>query len=107
MMRDRKRTSQGPEERGGGITDQPARDELHAVVNELEGLQGRLLGLRNRLPPSPMEASPEDDPDADPDVPAEIRRVVECVLQDSIRPAIRDLLGAAEYRPGEDAGEEA
>jgi hypothetical protein len=104
-MRDRKRGSQ-TEERGGLLTDQPARDELHAVVQELEGLQGRLLGLRNRLPTSPTEMSPQDDPDADPDVPVEIRRVIECVLQDSIRPAIRDLLGAAEYRPGEEAGEE-
>ena len=49
--------------------------------------QGRLLGLRNRALPSPTEMSPKDDLDADLDVPAEIRRVINCVLQDSIRPA--------------------
>ena len=39
------------------------------------------------LSPSPTEMSPQDDPDADLDVPTEIRRVIDCVLQDSIRPA--------------------
>ncbi|HSK74853.1 MAG TPA: hypothetical protein VLQ45_00215 [Thermoanaerobaculia bacterium] len=75
-----------------------ARDELHHVIQELEGLQGRLLNLRQGLPPS--RERPEDDLNADPDVSTEMGRVIECVLQDSIGPAVRDLLAAAEYRPG-------
>lgn len=79
------------------ITVQNARDELHNLVKELEGLQGRLMELRRGLPPPP--SSPEDDLDPDPDASTEMKRVIECVLQDSLGPAIRDLLAAAEYRP--------
>ena len=84
------------------ITVQDARAELHNVIQELEGLQGRLLALRRDLPPPPP-ARPDDDLNADPDVSTEMSRVIECVLQDSVEPAIRDLLAAAEYRPGGDA----
>jgi len=75
-----------------------ARDELHHLIQELEGLQGRLLTLRQGLPPSPER--PEADLNANPDVSTEMGRVIECVLEDSVRPAIRDLIAAAEYRPG-------
>lgn len=92
-MRDRKRVSQG----GGSTSLDAARDELHDVIQELEGLQGRLLTLRQSLPPSAERS--EDDLNADPDVSTEMGRVIECVLQDSVGPAIRDLIAAAEYRP--------
>lgn len=93
-MRDRKRAS----EQAGLIPLDAARDELHHLIHELEGLQGRLLTLRQSLPPSPER--PEADLNADPDLSTEMARVIECVLQDSVGPAIRDLIGAAEYRPG-------
>lgn len=75
-----------------------ARTELQALVRELEGFQGRLLALRQRLPLSP-QATPEKDVHSDPDVPDEMARVIDCVLLDSIGPAIRDLAAAAEYVP--------
>ena len=77
-----------------------ARKDLQSVIKELEGLQGRLLEIRRALPPTPP--TPEDDL-ADPDAPTEMKRVIECVLQDCVGPAIRDLLGAVEYRPGVEA----
>lgn len=76
-----------------------AKTELHALIRELEGFQGRLLALRQRLPLK-LQASPGKDLDSDPDVPNEIAQVIDCVLLDSIGPAIRDLAAAAEYEPG-------
>lgn len=84
------------------ITIHDATAELHDLIRELEGLQGRLHGLRDNLPPAAIEAGP-DDVNADPDVATEMGRVIDCVLQDSIGPAIRDLLAATEYRPGGEA----
>lgn len=75
-----------------------ARTELHSLIRELEAFQGRLLALRQRLRVSP-QASPERDLHADPDVPNEMARVIDCVLLDSIGPAIRDLAAAADYDP--------
>jgi hypothetical protein len=81
------------------ISDAIAKTELHTLVRELEGFQGRLLALRQRLPFSPQVA-PGEDLNSDPDVPTEITWVIDCVLLDSIGPAIRDLSAAAEYEPG-------
>jgi hypothetical protein len=78
------------------ITVQSARAELQTVIQELEGLQGRLLEIRRGLPPP--SPSPEDDLSADPDVSTEMGRAIECVLEDRIQPAVRALLAAAEYR---------
>jgi hypothetical protein len=69
-----------------------ARAELREIVRDLEALQSRLLKLKEGV----TSTSPEDD-QMDPET--EIRTVVECVLQDSIRPAIRDLRDAASYQP--------
>jgi hypothetical protein len=79
------------------ISAETAREELQAVVKELEGIQGRLLEIGRGLPPPPP--TPEDDL-ADPDAPTEMKRVIECVLHDCVGPAIRDLLAAVEYRLG-------
>ena len=38
--------------------------------------------------------------EAEMDVATEVRSVIECVLNDSIEPAIRDLAAAASYRQG-------
>lgn len=75
-----------------------ARTELQALVRELEGFQGRLLALRQKLRPTP-QATPEIDLLSDPDFLNEMTRVIDCVLLDSIGPAIRDLAAAADYDP--------
>lgn len=82
------------------ISGAVAQSEVESLVRELEGFQGRLLALRQRLPLSPHAPSPEEDLDSEPDIPSEIARVIDCVLLDSIGPAIRDLSTVAEYQPG-------
>lgn len=82
------------------ISAETAREELQSVVKDLEGLQGRLVEMRRALPPPPPTL--EDDY-GDPDASTEMTRVIECVLQDCVGPAIRDLLAAVEYRPGVEA----
>src|SRR5689334_15004418 len=93
-MRDRKAVSK----KSDSIPLDAAREELHHLVQELEGLQGRLLTLRQGLPSS--AGRHEDDLSADPDASTEIGRTIECVLEDRIQPAVRALLAAAEYRSG-------
>ncbi|HKV10913.1 MAG TPA: hypothetical protein VJ725_22430 [Thermoanaerobaculia bacterium] len=84
------------------ISGTTARTELQALVRELEGFQGRLLALRQKLRPSP-QATPEIDLLSDPDFLNQMTRVIDCVLLDSIGPAIRDLEAAAKYESGSHA----
>ena len=73
-----------------------ARAELSRVIEELESIGRRLERVRAILP-VPAEESLRLD-ETEMDVATEIRSVVECVLSDSLRPAIRDLQAAAGYR---------
>ena len=73
-----------------------AQAEVAEVARELTALRYRLLGVVASLGPKQEGAAETDD---DPDVATEVRSVVECVLQDSIRPAITDLLAASQYSP--------
>jgi hypothetical protein len=70
-----------------------AQAELRKIVTELELLRSRLLEIVETLPKPPGEVENEDEMD----VATEIRSVIECVLTDNIRPAIRDLRTAAAY----------
>jgi hypothetical protein len=76
-----------------------AQGEIRAAVRDLRSIRLRLLGLVSTLPPSPAETSPllEVEP-ADPKT--ELRAVVECVVNDSLVPAIRDLESVAEAGQG-------
>lgn len=81
-----------------GATEQPAQEELRQIAGELRALCRRLEGVHQRLPVPSNEALILLG-EADMDVATEVRSVIECVLNDSLRPAIRDLEAAAEYRP--------
>lgn len=59
--------------------EQAAQDELFEAVANLKSLRFRLLGVGSTLPSSTAG-----------------REIVECVLVDSLEPAIRDLTTAAE-----------
>lgn len=61
---------------------------MRDVAREFEALRYRLLGLRASLPAS---ADEEEAGGA-----ADLRAVIDCVLADSINPAIRDLRKAAD-----------
>lgn len=77
------------------MTDvEAARAEIREILRELKPLKFRLLGVAASLPPSPAETSPL--PDVEPADPrTEIRSIVECVVNDSLGPAIRDLDGVS------------
>jgi len=75
-----------------------ARERLQEAAAQLEALQRQLREIHDSLPVS----SHEDLMllgEEDMDVATETRSVIECVLNDSIQPAIRDLKSVAAYRP--------
>lgn len=87
-----------------GAPEKPAQKEVRKIAGELGALCRRLEGVHQSLP------IPSDEAlmllgEADMDVATEVRSVIECVLNDSLRPAVRDLHAAADYRPPVD-GEE-
>jgi hypothetical protein len=77
-----------------------AQADLRGIVEELDGIHSRLESLHARLPVPPEETAMLMG-EQEMDVSTEIRSVIECVLTDSLRPAIRDLAAAASYRPRE------
>jgi hypothetical protein len=70
-----------------------AQAELRKIVAELESLRSRLLEIVETLPKPPGDVEDEEEMD----IATEVRSVIECVLTDNIRPAIRDLRTAASY----------
>ena len=77
-----------------------AQAELREIVGDLDAIRGRLEEIHARLPVPPEETAMLVG-EREMDVSTEIRSVIECVLNDSLRPAIRDLAAAASYRPRE------
>jgi hypothetical protein len=80
-------------------TEIAAQEEIRQIAKELDTIRRRLLDLHESLPPAPLEAvmfAGEEDLD----VTTEVRTIIECVVQDSIQPAIRDLEAAADYQAG-------
>jgi hypothetical protein len=75
-----------------------ARVRLQEAATQLEALQRQLKEIHDSLPVSSREdlmLLGEEDMD----VATETRSVIECVLNDCIQPAIRDLKAVAAYRP--------
>jgi len=81
------------------MTEAAAQEEIRRIARDLETIRTRLLEVHEDLSPPPREDAAADDVD-EMDVTTEVRSVIECVLADSLRPAIRDLHAAAEYRAG-------
>ena len=79
-------------------TEALAQAALRQIVQELDTIRGRLTEIHERLPVPPEETAMLMG-EQETDVATEIRSVIECVLSDSLRPAIRDLAAAASYRP--------
>ena len=73
-----------------------AEDVLEKLAEDLKKIEKRMEVLHGNVP-APAIGDREEDKDEEMDVPTEIRSVIDCVLTDSIRPAIRDLLAAAAY----------
>jgi hypothetical protein len=84
----------------GADSEEAAREELRAIARELEEIGGRLDEIHDELPVPPNVTGmllEEEEMDA----ATEMRSAIECVLQDNLRPAIRDLRAAADYQPGQ------
>jgi hypothetical protein len=75
-----------------------AQAELRGIVEALDAVRARLEDMHARLPVAPEETAMLLG-EREMDVATEVRSVIECVLNDSLRPAIRDLAAAASYRP--------
>jgi hypothetical protein len=81
-----------------------AQADLRQIVVGLEAFRSRLAAIHARLPVPPEETAMLVG-EKEMDVSTEVRSVIECVLNDSLEPAIRDLAAAATYRPKEKAPE--
>jgi hypothetical protein len=75
-----------------------AQAALHQIVQDLEQIRFRLLGVHATLP-LPIQEIAMLVGEEEMDVSLEVRTVIECVINDCIGSAIRDLRSAAEYRP--------
>jgi hypothetical protein len=73
-----------------------ARFQIQRVVDDLEAVRYRLVGLLASVPPSHQETSNEDVHAPDPST--EIRALITGCLKDSLDPLIRDLGSAAKPR---------
>jgi hypothetical protein len=79
-----------------------AQEQLRAIANDLGDIRDRLRIVVASLSAGRTEEPVEDEEDGTrSDLETEVRSVAECVLADNIRPAIDDLLAAANYRAGE------
>lgn len=76
-----------------------AQAALQQIVGELETIHFRLTEVLETLPATPSEETENPENEEDLDVATEVRSTIECVLDDSIRPALRDLRTVATYRP--------
>jgi hypothetical protein len=74
-----------------------ARMQLQALGEGLQGIRAGLREITESLPGPPEGEILEEEEEWD--VATELRSIIECVLRDSIEPAIRDLQAAASYRP--------
>jgi len=88
------------EAEGDAVTEAEAaaQAELHQIVEELDTIRTRLVDLHAKLPVSPEETAMLEG-EVEMDFATEVRSVIECVLNDNIQPAIRDLAAAASCQP--------
>ncbi|HEY2292725.1 MAG TPA: hypothetical protein VGM86_18645 [Thermoanaerobaculia bacterium] len=72
-----------------------AQAALRGIVRDLEAIRSRLLEEIARLKTPAQEAAPSPG-EEEMDLAAELCSTLECVLHDSLQPAIRDLSAAVE-----------
>ena len=80
------------------LTEDDAQRQVRDIAAELEAIRFRLLGVCASLEVPPEEPAMLAG-EMDMDVSTEVRSVIECVVNDFIDSAIRDLRGAADYVP--------
>jgi hypothetical protein len=70
-----------------------AQEQLKRLAADLDVLRLQMLGIQSSLPEHPAESSPLVDLET-MDPATELRTVIDCVINDYIGPAIRDLRDA-------------
>ncbi len=80
-----------------GETTNAVLDQLRSLAAVLACVRGRLIELSAALPEEEPAAEGPEGAEVEPG----LRSVLSCVLTDSIEPAIRDLLLAAEHEPAQ------
>jgi hypothetical protein len=68
-----------------------AQAELRKIAEDLQVIREKLRVVQESLPVAPNQEEDEMD------TATELRSVIDCVLVDSIGPALRDLLAAAAF----------
>ena len=66
---------------------------LRRILDQLESVNWQLIGVKKSLPESLAERVRHEDMSDEMDAATELRTVIDCVLDDSIRPALQDLRG--------------
>jgi hypothetical protein len=74
-----------------------AERQVARIVDQLETVRWELLGIALSL-----RESDREDPDEEADAEAKLRSLVECVLDDRIQWALRDLRTALKRAEGEE-----
>jgi hypothetical protein len=82
-----------------GDLEAAVQDELQEIVEKLKDIERRLREIHRRLP-APADAETAQEAEDERDVSTVIRSIIECVLADSLEPAMRDLQAASLYRVG-------
>jgi len=85
------------------IYEETVRAALRGVVEDLDRIRAQLVDLHATLPVPPEEAAMLVG-EVEMDFATEVRSVIECILNDWLRPAIRDLAAAASYQPKKRGG---
>lgn len=80
------------------MTEAQAQAELQEIVRDLGAVCARLESIHDRLP-VPLQETAMLLGEEEMDVSTEVRSVIECVVHDNLRPAMRDLAAAAAYLP--------
>lgn len=64
--------------------------QIRRIVDQMESVYWQLIGVKS-LPESLAERVRQEDMSDEMDAATELRTVIDCVLDDSIRPALQDL----------------
>jgi hypothetical protein len=75
-----------------------ARKELRAIVRKIRAIRFRLLGVLTTLPVRADEATSAGTMSPEYDEATEMRLIIQCVLEDNIKPALTSLRDVARYR---------
>ncbi len=77
------------------MTEAAAKEQLREIAADLDAIRSRLLGVQSSLP-APAETGEEQDDEVT------LSAIIQCILGDSLDPAIQDLGKAAIAQPDPD-----